>query len=481
MGALGGMPTTGARLWVPLFVPLVGLVAGLAAATVPIPSLAVVLALGVVAAVVIHPPLAAYILLFTTPLVVGIDRGQVLPVLHPSEAVAIGVGAGLVLRLLVFGRIGLRGQLAARLNRVDGAIVLLAITGSALPLLWMTIRGRHISHDDLLFALVLWKFYAIFLIVRVSVRTERQVARCLWLILFASALMALIGILQSLDVGGVTAFLAKHYSPLSQGAAGLTSGRASSTLASSFSVADVATYCLAIAGAWLMRGNRHRLVLAGMAALFVLATMASGEFSALIGLVVGAFAFGILMDRFGRTLFASVAAGLTGLIVLQPVVQARLADTNASSGLPSSWADRLHNLQTFFWPTLGSDLNWLTGVQPTAQVRDIHRRFGFVWIESGHTWLLWTGGVAMLLAFFIFLAVTMAAVARVARRRSDAVGVAAVASFITLTVVAVLMTFDPHLTLRGAADLSFSLLALALIAEPARGSHVIRRAHEKAP
>jgi hypothetical protein len=87
-----------------------------------------------------------------------------------------------------------------------------------------------------------------------------------------------------------------------------------------------------------------------------------------------------------------------------------------------------------------------------------------VYVESGHTWLLWTGGIPFLLAFFYFLWTTIKTVGRIARERMDAIGVAAIASFASLWLLAVLMTLDPHLTLRGSADALFALLALACTA-----------------
>ena len=64
------------------------------------PTLAVVgvgsLALAV--AVVLHPPFAAFVLIGATPLIVGIDRGSVIPILRPNEALALVLATGLSAR-----------------------------------------------------------------------------------------------------------------------------------------------------------------------------------------------------------------------------------------------------------------------------------------------------------------------------------------------------------------------------------------------
>lgn len=459
------MTLTRPPLLLGLLAALLATIVGAAAAIDPVLSLVGAAAVTVVLLTAWRPPLGAYILLATTPLIVGVDRGQVLPLVRPSEAVELLVGAGLALGLLTTAA-SRSGARPVRLGRIDLAIVLLAITGSVLPLMWMIVRGRHITHDDLFYSLVLWKYYFLFLIVRLSVRTEAEVSRCLWVVLLASAVVGAIGILQSLGVGSVNSLIAHYYSP--QDPSVISTGRGSSTIGSSFSVADVMTFCLAIAAGWLVRGSRHRSLLMALSAVFFLGAIASGEISAVVGLVVAAAALGLLLRRLGRVVLAMVIGGLVAFVVLQPVIQQRLTNLDQTTGLPHSWAYRLSNLRTFFWPQLGSNFNWLTGVRPAARLPDSHITGGFVYIESGHTWLLWTGGVAMLLAFFYFLYVAMKAVLGVARRRSDAIGVAAIASFTALAVVAVLMTFDPHLTLRGSADLSFSLLALALTGGAAR-------------
>jgi hypothetical protein len=147
-----------------------------------------------------------------------------------------------------------------------------------------------------------------------------------------------------------------------------------------------------------------------------------------------------------------------------PVIQARLVGFYSTSGLPVSWTNRLYNLRSYFWPQLFSGHHYLLGVRPAARVPDPHRQFGYIWIESGYTWLLWAGGIPLLLAFIWFVAVTMRAGWRGARTGTEPIRVAAVATCVAVSVTAVTMVFDPHLTYRGSADELFVLLGLVAAA-----------------
>ena len=109
---------------------------------------------------------------------------------------------------------------------------------------------------------------------------------------------------------------------------------------------------------------------------------------------------------------------------------------------------RIHNLTGYFWPELFSGGRFVLGVRSAARVPAPDQATGFVWIESGYTWLLWSGGIAFLLAFIWFVVVTMRWAVRLARHRMDEVGVAALVVTVALVVIAALMVVDPHLTYR---------------------------------
>ncbi len=416
-------------------------------------------ALALFVAMIVRPQLVAYTMLATTPLIVGMERDSVLPLLRPSEAVLLLACGTLVLRRL--WRLFAGEKLRLHVGRIDLALLALAVTSSIIPLLWMVARGLAPTVDDVLYALTLWKYYVLYLVVRASVRTVDQVRVCLWLSMAAGAAVAIIGLLQALQLFGVPELLSRYYVNL-DGLDSLTRNRGTSTIASSIAVADVMTFNLAIAIGLLVRRTRQQGLLMALAALFVVGALASGQFSGAIALVVGGATAGFITGHLRRTALATIPAVIVAGGFLRPVFERRLSGFDSPDGLPPSWLARLDNLRTFFWPKLLDGFNYILGVQPSARVPAPETWREYVFIESGHTWLLWTGGIPLLLAFFAYLGVAVGATRIVATGRDDAVGAAAVAAFTSLVVIAVLMIFDPHLALRGSADLAFPLLALSL-------------------
>jgi hypothetical protein len=413
-----------------------------------------------------RPAVAAYLLIGLTPLIVGIDRGLAIPIFRPNEALALVVGGALAARGVA--RLRTRGCPPLRIDRVELSMILLAVTSSVVPLLWMAVRQREITHDDLLYSLVMWKYLALYIIVRLSVTTVEQVRRCLWFSVAAACVVAVIAIFQALSLFNVPGLLATYYAPFGNAGA-LAQARGSSTLALPAATGDLLIYNLAITAGLLMWRRRCRGVLAGAAVLLVFGVLSAGEFSTAIGLLVGVICIAAVTGA-PRLLFYFVLLTGVGSKAVEPVINRRLSGFESASGLPDSWTGRLRNLRTYFWPKLFSDWNILFGVRPTARVPVATQITGYVWIESGYTWLLWGGGIPLLGSFLLFVHAAAKRGWQAARRSQDATSVAGVAAYVAVIVTTVLMAFDPHLTYRGAADALFFLLALAV---PREGATVV--------
>jgi hypothetical protein len=429
---------------------------GIAVAVSPRLSLVAALALALVALVYTRPAIGAYLVVGVTPLVVGIDRGVVIPFFRPSEALALIIGGTLAARGLLALEPGRLPRF--RPDRLELSLVGLAVASSIVPIAFMMLRGREVSSDDLVYALVLWKYLGVYGIIRFSVVNERQVLRCLWIAVAAAAVVALLAILQALDLLGVRALLAHYYAPFGYVGA-LDNPRAGSTVSLPAAAADLIIMNLAIvAGLW-SRYRRHGPLLTALSGLFVLGAVASGEISSALGLILGVGAIA-LVTRSLRSLFYLPFAALVVVLVMRPVIEHRLQGFETTAGIPASWIGRLHNLQNYFWPDLFSGWNFLLGVRPAARVSVPSQATGYVWIESGYTWLLWSGGLPLLIAFLYFVKVAASRTWDTSRQATGSLSVAGIASFTGVVVVTALMVFDPHLTYRGSADLLFALLAL---------------------
>ena len=430
--------------------------AGALAMIGPLKALAAVLTVTVIACVWRRPVLGAYLVIGLTPLTVSVNVGHALPLVRPNEAIDLLVGAALAARGLVMARTGELPRI--RLDRVEVAMVLMAVSNSIIPLLWMTVRQEAISQEDLLYSLVLWKLIGIYAIVRFVVRTDRQVRRCLWLCVIAASIVALAAIMQSLSLLGAPRLLAEFFGgPTEFGPPG---GRGSSTLGLPAATADLMIFGMAVvAGLWT-RYRRHPLALAAAGLLMLFGALAAGEFSGVIGLVVGVVCIAIVSGS-PKLLAWFAPSAVIGGYVLWPVLRIRLGGFQSASGLPQSWLGRLADLEIYFWPRLFSDWNFVLGVEPSAVVARVSYAGNLVWIESGYTWLLWGGGIPLLASFGFFTYVVAKRGWLAAWGRGDARSVAGIGVFVAVIVIAVLMVFDPHLTYRGSGDEFFALIALA--------------------
>ncbi|HVM27383.1 MAG TPA: hypothetical protein VM433_06890 [Mycobacteriales bacterium] len=434
-------------------------------AAVALPTALAAAGAALVTLLVRRPVLAAYLWLGLTPLVVGIDRGTLLPLLRPNEALLVVLVGALLVRALLDWRA--RRPTGLRATRVEAGFVLLALTSAVLPALWSVAQGRGLQFEDVLSAANVLKYFAVYGVVRYAVRSQSQVRTCLWLSMGVCALVAVIAVLQSLRVPGVPELLATFWAT-GEDTAALANARGSATIGHTQGLADVMVFNLAIATAMLLRGAGPRRLLLPLAGLFLLGALASGQVSGVVGLVVGVVAVGYALRRLGTVLLGFLAVLPFAAVALLPVIAARLDRLDPSSGLPVSWIARWENLRTYFWPPLFEDGGWVLGVQlvPEAEGREVWQPT--VWIESGHTWLLWIGGVPFLVAFFVFLAWVLTVSLRASSASGALLSVAGAASFAAWWTVAAGMFFDPHLFLRGSADLSFPLLALAVSAATSR-------------
>ena len=452
--------------WIRWLVLVTAVGAGaLIAALGPRKALAGLLVILLVAAVYRWPVLAAYLVIGVTPLTVGLSSGLGLPLIRPNEAVDLLVGGALALRGIVRLRTGELPRL--RLTGIEWSMLLMAVCNSIVPLTWEMVRHVHITQDDLLYALVMWKLMGLYAIVRLSVSTDRQVLRCLWLSVAAASVVALIAVLESLDLLGVPGLLATFFGNSGTGPP-TVGARADSTLGLPAATADLMIFNLAVVSGLWLRYRRHPLILGAAAILFIFGTLAAGEFSSVIGLVVGLICIAMVTSS-PQLLTVFIPAGLAGSVVLWPVIKTRLTGFQSAYKLPASWLGRLHNLRTYFWPKLFSDWNFLLGVRTSARVMVSAQPNDYVWIESGYTWLLWAGGIPLLASYIYFVLAVAKRGWLAARRSPGATSVAGTAAFVAVIVTAVLMNFDPHLTYRGSADAMFGLIALAAPRSAHRG------------
>ncbi|HTD51166.1 MAG TPA: hypothetical protein VK771_11230 [Acidimicrobiia bacterium] len=414
---------------------------------------------GFVVLVARRPVAAAYVFLATQPFVGGIDRGHLIPLLRPSEAIQAVLTAAVICGVLV--RVVRGERLSVRITKLDRAIVLLCVLSSIWPLCWMFARGRIPSSTDLFDTVVLWRLASLYVLFRWVVRTPEQVRRCLWILLVSASLLSMLAILDSLGIwrpGGLwTPTISDN-----------STGRGGATLGSAIAVGDYLSYSFAVVLVWLLRTkDRGRLILAAAAGMIFLGVLGTGQFSAWIEAFIVVLVVAHQEGQLARLTKWLGPAALVGAVIAWPVISTRLAGFGGG-GLPHSWQGRIDNLTHFYLPQLAG-FHWVLGIRPDTVLQAPETWRQVIYLESGYLWLFWVGGIPLVCGFLWLLRQGFRHTRRVMRERHDDIAIAAVGTRAVLWSLLIMSLIDPHLTLRGGADLFFCLLGLSANLNVPRG------------
>ncbi|HKR49835.1 MAG TPA: hypothetical protein VJT72_09695 [Pseudonocardiaceae bacterium] len=430
-----------------------GILAVVAGPLIVLSVIGVLALVGLFAAAAYRPIFATYAYLGTLPLIAGIDRGNLIPLMRPNEALLVVLLAGALVGVYLRWCRGERVPI--RLHRLDIPIGVFLLMSTAWPLLSLMIRGQTPVTSDLAAVLPVGKLIAIYLMVRLSVSTEAQLVRCFRLIIWPGVVVAVVAILQTLNFGPVVAMLQTVWTPDSNVAA--LAERGTTTLGSPLATGDYIIICLTLVICCAVRGLLHyreRLILGAVLGAGVLA---AGQFSTWISAAVVA---GLILWRFSAVRRSSLRFLWLAPIVLAlgaPALIGRL-EGFGEYGVPRSWIGRWNNLSNFYLPRFDV-INVLLGVSPNSVLPAPERWREVIYLEGGYLQLLWIGGIPLLVAF-IWLAVAVLRRTRELMEQPGAIGAVASALWVCWWFVLILTVIDPHLTLRGTGDVLFMLMGI---------------------
>ncbi len=426
------------------------------------------------------PHFAAYVMIAGAPIVVGFGRDQVLPMLRVNEALLAVLLMVLAVKWLVSSR-----RIVIRLHSLDYVILAMVFTGFLLTMITQLWRTLPLGMDDILYAAVFLRMGLLYALVRITIRTQSQVRTALSLSLATASVLAVLGTMDSLNLIQTAERLHRFFP--NDGFI-VDDGRGAATIGNPIGFGVYQGIHAMIGLSMYLAGERPRRLVAVAAGLCCIGVVGSGQIGPLISFAVGLVALAWVTRSFGRLARFGLPLLLVVSIIAAPLLARRVAGFDGAevnsqkradianspaseqgrqlfeANPGSSWDVRLYNLEMFFIPSLKEPTNVVWGVTPQARVTSPREGEEFIWIESGHLWLLWSGGIWLFLTWFALLIVGMVQARRALRRHTGPIAIAGAAAFGSLWIMNVAQTFDPHMTLRGSADAFYPLLALMMAA-----------------
>lgn len=358
-----------------------------------------VLALAAVAGVFLlsRPGYIVYFLALAIPLTSGTARGAFVPFFRANEIILLMLAAASVAIFLIRKR-------PFRITWLDKLLLGYLAFRILLPIVLSLVRGDAIGGGNIKVLFGPIQYYLLFRVVVECIDKEVQIIRVLLCMLGGSAVVAIVGVLQALQIPGINEFLATYY-PAERDFYTFTflaSPRVTSLFAGDWNGCGLymaMNVVLGLGTLHLYKKWWHQTIVLIVIFLDLIVVFLTASFSGTAAMVFG---LGVLFisSRQAR-------AYLRPMLFLLPVIITLLATVfwnivsdrlemqfgaSAESLVPHTWKVRLYLWQEVMWPHISD--HWLWGIGTV--------RFGWNFFESYYIFLMLTVGIFGLLAYLFF-------------------------------------------------------------------------------
>jgi O-antigen/teichoic acid export membrane protein len=404
-----------------------------------------------------RPPIGCAVLALAVPLTAGLGRDTVIPLARTSEMVGALVGIGLLLHFLP-------RKASGSFTGMDLAIGGFCGMGVLIPWFVLFIDHQAAGIDVWRVVLAPAQYLLLYLIFSRAGLDGRSLTTVINLAMFASVLVALVGLAQLADVPGVRTFVETTF-PLDGLPAPICQFgvcRPTSLLEhwSAFGGYALLNYLLALAlASWRHAAFSNRW-LGIVIATNAMAVLASQTQAAIIGMVLGTIVIAWHARRVPRQLRVALAGIVLGVVLFWPQVSARVQQQFFSGGggasSPASLETRYQYWGDYFLPIL-ADHAWTgTGTVIPSEVPEVLTTY----VDNEYFRLAFRAGIIGVASLLLMLA-TIGMVGWRARASPEPfVGALGAASVAFVLILAVMGTTAEYLTFAGVSQQFWMVIGL---------------------
>ncbi len=388
------------------------LIVGVAASFGITAGLGAIAAIALALVVLRYPVVGAYMLVAGVPVLSGLKRGVPVPGLRPSEALVVFVA---VLVLIPAFRREVQPWAA-----VDWLAFAYALASVGIPVAHLLVRNQDVTLANVSSMFLPLQFFLLYRTVRTALPSDMHRRMALQLLLFSSVAVAVLAVVQQLDIGSSREFVKSITGSEALDSYGYSVyARATGPFQHWHPLAGYLTVIILLCVALLLDGQQK--VMSKRWLMFVLAAaisalMLSVTFVSMIGVVLGSALLGLWAGKFRKALFWLGVGGAIAITLFSSFVFTRIhnqyvGETGASRNtlVPQTIENRLNVWTDQYIPGLAG--RWASGYGP-----DLPPDVSWAHTESVYVTLLLRGGLPLL---GLFVASMLAVSSAAKRQRVD--------------------------------------------------------------